>query len=143
MIFSPACPVFRDDEGELLLQPYLLSILTSAAPNAGAIRDNSPTLEPQIPAVFKKRAELVLALAASRGVDALILGAWGCGVFRNDPVMVAQTFAELLRPGGPWHGHFAAVRFAVLDNQATPVIFGAFLDVLMNLTAAKPLPNIV
>ena len=138
MIFSPACPVFRVDNGDLLPQPYLLSIVTSAAPNAGAIRDNAPELEPQIPEVFRRRAELVLALAASRGVDALILGAWGCGVFRNDPVMVAQTFAELLRPGGPWHGHFETVRFAVLDNQASPVIFEAFLDVLLNLTASSP-----
>jgi uncharacterized protein (TIGR02452 family) len=133
MIYSPACPVFRDDAGELLYQPYLLSILTSAAPNAGAIRQNTPELEAQIPAVFRERAQYVLALAASKGVDALILGAWGCGVFRNDPTMVARTFAELLRPGGDWHGRFATVRFAVLDTHEPPVIFQAFADVLTNL----------
>ncbi len=37
MIFSPAVPVFRDEHGALLAQPYPVSFVTAAAPNAGAL----------------------------------------------------------------------------------------------------------
>ena len=38
MIYSPACPVFRDDSGHLLDAPYTVDVITSPAPNAGALR---------------------------------------------------------------------------------------------------------
>ena len=44
----------------------------------------------------------------------LVLGAWGCGVFRNDPAVVAAVFAALLARS---QGRFDHVVFAVLDNQ--------------------------
>ncbi|MGC3972324.1 MAG: TIGR02452 family protein [Pirellulales bacterium] len=97
MILSPACPVFRDDDGRLLDAPQLATFITSAAPNAGAAAANHPDELPLIPAVFLRRSEYVLALAAAHGHRQLVLGAWGCGVFRNDPQIVAEAFAAHLR----------------------------------------------
>jgi uncharacterized protein (TIGR02452 family) len=57
MIWSPGCPVFRDDEGRLLDEPRLVSFITSAAPNAGAAADNRPEEVPLIPEVFRRRSE--------------------------------------------------------------------------------------
>jgi uncharacterized protein (TIGR02452 family) len=116
MILSPGCPVFRDDEGALLAEPYPVTFITSAAPNAGAVARNEPAEVAEIPVALRRRAELVLALAARSGCESLVLGAWGCGVFRNDPEMVAATFAELLAPDGVWARHFQRVAFAVLDT---------------------------
>jgi uncharacterized protein (TIGR02452 family) len=45
---------------------------------------------------------------------ALVLGAWGCGVFRNDPAVVADVFAGLLEDG--FAAAFDRVTFAVLDR---------------------------
>jgi uncharacterized protein (TIGR02452 family) len=53
---------------------------------------------------------------AGHGHDAVVLGAWGCGVFRNDPEMVAELFAGALR--GRFAGVFDVVAFAVLDGTA-------------------------
>jgi uncharacterized protein (TIGR02452 family) len=124
MILSPDCPVLRDDEGTLLDEPQLATFITSAAPNAGATADNRPEELDQIPAVFHRRTEYVLALAANHGYKQLILGAWGCGVFRNDPAVVAGAFATHLR--GAWRGRFERVVFSVLDKSPEQEIFQAF-----------------
>jgi uncharacterized protein (TIGR02452 family) len=42
VIYSPAVPVFRTDRGTLLDNPYTVSFITSAAPNAGVIRRSLP-----------------------------------------------------------------------------------------------------
>src|SRR5579871_6649194 len=55
MIYSPACPVLRTDDGQWLKAHYLVDILTSAAPNAGAIAKNEPHNLVRIPAVLHAR----------------------------------------------------------------------------------------
>lgn len=125
MILSPDCPVFRDDDGVLLSQPYCAGFITAAAPNAGAIREQRPRESAAIEATLRRRAAGVLALAAAHGYRHLVLGAWGCGVFRNDPTVVAATFAGLLR-NADWSGRFERVRFSVLDTGSGQPIFRAF-----------------
>jgi uncharacterized protein (TIGR02452 family) len=125
MILSPDCPVFRDDDGQLRDEPYLATFMTSAAPNAGAIANNRPEEWPRVPEVLRRRSELVLALAASQGYRRLVLGAWGCGVFRNDPAMVAAAFSAHLRHG-EWAGRFVRVLFAVLDPSPGQGTISAF-----------------
>lgn len=115
MIHSPDCPVFRNDDGALRNEPYLIDFLTSPAPNAGAIRQSRPHEAALIAKTLAVRAEKLLALAAHAEIDALVLGAWGCGVFKNDPRLVASTFQALLGPGGPYFGRFARTVFSVLD----------------------------
>jgi len=96
VIYSPGVPVFRDDRAALLTQPYPVTFLTSAAPNLQAIHSNQPELVAEVPAVLRRRAARVLAVAAAHGHRRLVLGAWGCGVFGNDPATVAEAFAEAL-----------------------------------------------
>lgn len=116
MILSPGCPIIRDDAGRLLDQPRLATFITSAAPNAAATAVNRPEELVEIPKVFHRRAEYVLGLAASEGYRQLVLGAWGCGVFGNDPTLVAGTFSAHLRTGA-WAGRFERVVFSVLDTS--------------------------
>jgi uncharacterized protein (TIGR02452 family) len=125
MILSPGCPIFRDDDGKLLDEPQLAAFITSAAPNAGAAADNRSAELPSIPRVFCRRSEHVLALAASQGYGQLVLGAWGCGVFRNDPGVVAESFAAHLRHGS-WAGRFDRVVFSVLDTSTSQSTLEAF-----------------
>jgi uncharacterized protein (TIGR02452 family) len=127
LILSPDCPVFRGDDGALLPQPYAVTFITSAAPNAGAVADNQPEAVAQIPSVLARRAEGVLAVAAAHGCRHLVLGAWGCGVFRNDPGVVAEAFAaHLVR--GAWAGRFERVVFSVLDTSPSQATFAAFSE---------------
>jgi uncharacterized protein (TIGR02452 family) len=124
MILSPGCPVFRDDQGTLLEQPQPATFITSPAPNALAIASNRPQDLPKVPETLRRRAEYVLALAAAHGYRRLVLGAWGCGVFRNDPRVVARAFADHLRDA--WSGRFERVRFSVLDTSLSQETLAAF-----------------
>ena len=125
MIASPACPVFRDDEGALLEAPQFVDFITSPAPNAGAAADNRPEELPLIPETFQRRSAYVLALAAAMGCDCLVLGAWGCGVFRNDPAVVAGAFRDWLSAEA-WQGRFRRIVFSVLDRSEEKETFKAF-----------------
>jgi uncharacterized protein (TIGR02452 family) len=122
VIYSPAVPVFRDDKGILLDEPYTTTFLTAAAPNAGAIRRNQPAEARDIPAVLARLAERVLQVAAAHGHRTLVLGAWGCGVFRNDPSAVADAFAGALREVG----QFDRVIFAIRDDRSGTPVYRAF-----------------
>jgi uncharacterized protein (TIGR02452 family) len=130
MILSPSCPVFRDDDGTLLEQPYLMTFITSAAPNVGGIMQQGGADLQDVPATLRQRAELVMSLAAKNDCPTMILGAWGCGVFRNDPRTVAQVFADLLLEGRPWHGRFTHVAFSVLDTTEEQTTYAAFREAL-------------
>ncbi|MFJ8016065.1 TIGR02452 family protein [Streptomyces sp. NPDC096339] len=118
VIHSPAVPVFRDDRGELMEPPFRAGFLTSPAPNAGTIRRQEPERAGEIPQALARRARLVLEVAALHGYERLVLGAWGCGVFRNDPHEVARAFAGQLT--GTFTGVFERVVFAVLDRDPGP-----------------------
>jgi uncharacterized protein (TIGR02452 family) len=131
MILSPGCPVFRDDDGALLDEPVLATFITSPAPNAGAIAANSPGQVQLIEPTLRRRAEQVLALASHAGARNLVLGAWGCGVFHNDPATVAAAFADLLSADSSWGHHFERVAFAVYDSSASQATFRAFRDALI------------
>jgi len=118
IIYSPGVPVFRDDAGGLLARPYRVAFLTAAAPNLAAMTE--PAHRAEVPAILSRRAGKVLAIARRHGHRRIVLGAWGCGVFGNDPSTVAGTFAGLLSPGGPFADSFEQVVFAIMDNDPMP-----------------------
>ncbi|MFC7793316.1 TIGR02452 family protein [Streptomyces cinereoruber] len=130
VIHSPRVPVFRDDRGELLAEPFTVGFLTSPAPNAGVVRRTAPERADRLPAVLASRAERVLETAAAAGYRRLVLGAWGCGVFRNDPEQVAGAFKALLTGDGRFSGHFEEVVFAVLDRASGTPTLAAFTRLL-------------
>ena len=114
MIHSPKVPVFRDDDtGALLEEPYLCAFLTAAAPNAGVVLERQPERQAEVERTMRSRVRLSLAVAAHHGHTHLVLGAWGCGVFRNNPAVVADAYRTEL--DGAFKGVFDEVVFAVLD----------------------------
>jgi uncharacterized protein (TIGR02452 family) len=125
IIHSPRVPFFRDDQNRLLERPFLVSVITAPAPNAGEVLRREPAARPAVRAALERRAGGVLAVAADQGHRHLVLGAWGCGVFRNDPVEVADVFAAWL--AGPDFGdHFDRVVFAVYDPSRDQATLAAF-----------------
>ncbi len=117
MIWSPEVIFFRNDDGDLLEQPYHVSVVTSPAVNVGAILNVRPEELPYAESAMLQRMDKVLALMYHAGMDHLLLGAWGCGVFRNDPRKIAAYFASYLAPGGKYSRCFKSVIFAVLDRK--------------------------
>jgi uncharacterized protein (TIGR02452 family) len=136
MIYSPLVPVFRDDDDRLLDDPWSVSMITAPAVNAGVVRSREPENVSQIREVMNHRIDGVLALAVHHGHDALVLGAWGCGVFANDPREVAALFASHLLDQGRYSQAFAEVVFAILDRRGD--IIRPFAETFGSSTEAEP-----
>jgi len=99
--------------------------LHGAGPNAGEALRRDLASGPAIRRALARRAAMVLAVAADRGERRLVLGAWGCGVFRNNPAEVAGQFSALL--GSPsFAGAFEVVVFAILDRRPGQATLAAF-----------------
>lgn len=125
VIISPVVPVFRRDDGSKLDAPYAVGVITSPAPNMGEAskRECAGGID-RIKEIRRQRMIRVLTLCAHEGFDALVLGAWGCGVFRNDPMEVAQEFKDLLQ--GSFRGAFPRVVFAVIDDPTHSIFLNVF-----------------
>lgn len=106
-ILSPDVPVFRRDDGTPLERPWLLSFVTCAAPY-------TPTVgQPRSGDLLEARIRRVLAIARAYGYATLVLGAWGCGAFGNDPRRTARDFRAALE--GEFDGAFSEIVFAITD----------------------------
>lgn len=115
MLYSPKVPIIREDDGGLLSTPILTSIITSAAVNKGAVKENEFERINDVEGVMKRRIDKVLGLSVLNNHTTLILGAWGCGVFQNDPQMIARLFSELLKT--TYKGVFEKVVFSIYSNN--------------------------
>lgn len=71
-------------------------VITCATPNKTAAQKYYNVSNEENSKVLKERIEFVLKIAQDNGVDNLILGAYGCGVFGQDPLEVAKIFKEFL-----------------------------------------------
>ena len=120
-IVSPDVPVFRDDAGRTHDQPWPLSIITCAAPIAYRVGlQTSRTM-------LANRMKRMLAICGSMGYTSLVLGAWGCGAFGNDPTTTAADFANVL--GNGFDGMFDQVIFAITDWSPDRYFLGPFAQV--------------
>lgn len=122
VVHSPNVPVFRDG-ADLLAEPWLVSFLSSPAPNAKVVLGRSPERQHDVEEAMRERIDAVFTVAAQARHDALVLGAWGCGAFGNDASKVASLFADAL---DRWQGCFAELSFAILDSSPERRFIGPF-----------------
>lgn len=124
IIYSPKVPWFRSDDYSLLDDKYLASVITVPAPNVGSLGRQE---KKHVEKVLRHRAGKILAVAEAEGQRSLLLGAWGCGVFKNDPNMVADAFGTWLEDPR-FASSFDNVTFAVFDNSQSGYVRKAFED---------------
>lgn len=113
MVFSPHVEVIRSGDGKLLSEPYSISVVTAPAVNVNRVKHFTYR---EVNRCMLQRAEYVLKVAVSNGVENLVLGAWGCGVFGNPPKTVAENFRHLLLDVG-YARAFKNVAFAVYGRD--------------------------
>jgi uncharacterized protein (TIGR02452 family) len=97
------------------------SFLSSAAPYAPSIG------QPESGDLLLRRIHRVLAIAYVLGYHTLVLGAWGCGAFCNDPYRTAFDFRNALETD--FKGHFSDVVFAITDWSPERRFLGPFRDI--------------
>lgn len=120
-ILSPGVPFFRDDALQPLDSPLRLDILSCAAPVASSIGWTAAS------ELLRARIHRVLTIAWAHRYTTLVLGAWGCGAFGNDPRQIASDFREALEGG--FAGAFCTIVFAIADWSAERRFLGPFRDV--------------
>lgn len=108
ILISPNTMVIRNPDLSLREDPFPIAVMTVSAPIASRMeQEELPNLEN----ILRSRIRGMLRAAAAEGYTRLVLGAWGCGNFGNDPELVARLFHENLT------GNFEEVTMAVFDNS--------------------------
>lgn len=72
---------------------YMVDVISCAAPNCNRI---SMGRKEQYMAALEKRIEAIYLIPYLHGTEVLILGSWGCGVFKNDPGLISSMFAKVM-----------------------------------------------
>ena len=110
MLYTKNATFFKGFNYEYM-QPVVSDVITIAAFKIidGVFPDNYEE-------VTKNKIRLMLTLPHLNGVDNLIIGAWGCGVYKNDPYTIASYFKEILNGEG-YAGLYNKVLFAVINDH--------------------------
>lgn len=119
-ILSPRVTVFRNGSPDyaFLEKTFEVGMLASAAydlrpEKQGTVTASIMTLDYETGTKEKIRTQL--GVAAKFGYTNLVLGAFGCGVFKNEPTKIAGWYNEILESEFP--GVFEHITFAILVTK--------------------------
>lgn len=138
IIYTPDVVVLKDDDYHLLDAPFAVDVITCAAPNLRERPSNSfnpgdgasvRVTPAELQTIHERRARRILTIAAQQGVEVLILGAFGCGAFMNDPTVVARAYKKVLQD---FLQHFRIIEFAIYCRPGDDANFQAFFTALGN-----------
>lgn len=113
-----------------------VDVISCAAPNLREQPGNMHNAETGVRSIISdrelyalhlKRAKHILHVAAVNGVDNLVLGAFGCGAFANDPTVVAEAYRDALPD---YKGYFDNIVFAIYCRPYETTNYTAFRDAL-------------
>ncbi|VAW74085.1 hypothetical protein MNBD_GAMMA12-2745 [hydrothermal vent metagenome] len=127
IIYSPQVPWFRVSSRRLLDDFFLASVITAPAPNAGEFLRQQQGTAQEVADCLYQRCGKILAIARDNGHRNLLLGAWGCGVFCNDPNVVANMFSIWLE-SETFNQAFDRVVFGLTGQSKPGTNFKAFED---------------
>ena len=114
-----------------------LDVITCAAPNLrerpsnrmnagdGDVRVEISAADLQT--LHERRLRRILDVAAANGAEAIVLGAFGCGAFRNDPKVVAAAAKTVV---ADYLHAFRAIEFAVYCRPGDSANYDAFVNAL-------------
>ena len=103
-LYTPDVMFHADD------RTFGCDVITCAAPNKSAAQQYANISDEENSMALRSRIKFVLDIASVNKVETLILGAYGCGVFGQNPTEVATIFKEMLETT---HRSFKTVVFAV------------------------------
>ena len=130
VVYTPDGVVFKDDQPVPQLLPreqwFQVDVLTCAAPYLGEPVHISPS---DLKALFKSRIREICRVAMEHQVTTVVLGAFGCGAFRNPPELVARAFRDVLQEDLFRHS-FSKVVFAIKSNGRSDDNYNVFSKVL-------------
>lgn len=128
MMFTPNVEIIRDENGALLDETVVVSVLTCAAPLV--IYGKEGMSEEEYRCMVYNRIVKMLKCSAYFGYKHLVLGAWGCGAFGNDAKVISDVFYKALKEIEYCRMRekdlFRRIEFAVLDKTEEQYNFNQF-----------------
>lgn len=136
-IYTSNVCVFKSDTNfpEFLPQKnwWNVNIITCAAPNlrerpSNAMNphagDKTAKITPlELEKLLAERIKRIFDVAASNGNEVLILGAFGCGAFKNPPWIVANVFNAVMQD---YLCYFDTIEYAVYHTEREVANYEAF-----------------
>ena len=113
MLLSKVC-VFRNEKCELLKDPFTAGVITVPAPNRIGLAALTPIKK--IDEAMIRRIQIMLLVAKANNYKSIVLGAWGCGAFHNNPQNVANCFKIVLEEYG-YAEYFDNICFAIYGSE--------------------------
>lgn len=117
-VYSPAVTVLRGLESEgypFLAEPYQVGIITVAALNRPPLQ-SPDLLAADMIEPTKRKMRTIFRIALTHGHDSIVLGAFGCGSFRNPPSHIARLFHEIMDEP-EFLDRFKKIVFAIYDRK--------------------------
>ena len=115
-LYTKEAIFFKDKDYEYM-EPVVCDVITIAAINLNENAKYDPVQNiTEYRKITKDKIRLMVSLAAQNGVRNLVLGAWGCGVFNNDPTTMSQYFSEVL-VGEGYSVDFDNIVFAIINDH--------------------------
>lgn len=115
LIYTKDVVVFKDESEVPALLPrdewFFVDVITCAAPYIAKINIDNASLK----SLFKSRIKNIFEAAIDNKVEVIILGAFGCGAFKNPPEVVAEAFHEVIDENG-YADNFKKIVFAIKCN---------------------------
>ena len=133
IIYTPGIVVFRfgspDYSFRTLDEFTFVDVITCAAPQFKHKLKEMPTNISEH-ALYKKhieRGKRIIECAIKNGVKILVLGAFGCGDFNNDPMIVATAYRDLMLS---YARYFKVVEFAVYCTDKDKKNYNVFNTII-------------
>lgn len=123
-IYCPDVPVFREDafNGYAFMDaPEKVCFVAAAACDLRGLKETQLTYQARtkdkkyIEATQHKILNMLFRMAF-HGHDTIVLGAFGCGVFKNNPLIISTVFQWAFEQP-IFKGRFKHVDFAIFDND--------------------------
>ena len=117
-IYTPHATVFRGTEQDgypLLDTPYEMSFIAVAGINRPALA-SPERIAPELVEPVKNKIRTIFRIGLLHGHDSLVLGALGCGAFRNPPSHIARLFHEVMEEK-EFKNKYRLLLFAILDDH--------------------------
>ena len=128
IIITPDVEILKDENGNLLEDSVIVSVMTCAAPMVR--RGLEGMSDEEYREMVYKRITGMLKTAAYLGYKVLVLGAFGCGAFGNDARVVSDLFYKAIKEfdydGMSAVDFFRRIDFAVLDHSPDQYNFRQF-----------------
>lgn len=141
-IYTPNVIVFKSDDDEYDQLPQdkwrKIDVISCSAPNLIERRrsikspdcvDHVLVGDNTLADIQLKRTKHILHIAACNGVDHLVLGAFGCGAFRNNPEIVARAFDKNLKE---YSKYFKTIEFAIFCRPYKTENYDIFRSIIKN-----------